>query len=643
MDTSSSTECSSMDTTTDSPHGQQFAIGGEVTREMDAAECLQAAELMREEGNTKFRAKDFLGAEQDYLKALQLLEESKVGGSCKAGDAERARYKACRVPVLLNLALCYLKRQPCEAFRALVCCDEVLLLEPGHPKATYRRAKAFLELGELMEGQRDIVRACKLLPRDVTVRKDLEQVRHRLRELAKRRNQECQASRLIDELWKPKLSCVLNASLAARRLSFLLGSCELVQELEASGHAAAGAVDALAALAEQAIWMGIDYRTLGLGWKHPTTRSEYRCGQHPSTTHRSSRRRAGESRKRLVRALEEVVNGRRNVQAVIVEAFLREVGLVDARYAECGAAATYAAVCAALRAELLLPLRCFNEGEEFMLETHRGNPVPRDAIAECLKALMLAVVSHPDGFSRWRYTCPACVEQLRGLSSAQVALWRKPLHLDHGESVHTHEDGENELGLFWAGKIGGPSHGFDFEAQCCLPLLANARNKVIMTSVPWWPANPVSRAHFRLLWTAPGAPRFGDAAGCDVLEQAEPRLWLEAVNLDFIAEEEEAVDKRICVWATLHHAATKSEAMRAPLSVSTSMMQAMRAVAEDRQTGASVIKVREQLVLRPSNGVCEASDYLSSEHDWVQMSEEVTQHIQRALYVPASYCSVAGD
>ena len=46
----------------------------------------------------------------------------------------------------------------------------------------------------------------------------------------------------------------------------------------------------------------------------------------------------------------------------------------------------------------------------------------------------------------------------------------------------THEDAAGELGLFWATKIGGPSHGFDFEGQCLLPLLANARHKVVLVT-----------------------------------------------------------------------------------------------------------------------------------------------------------------
>ena len=41
--------------------------------------------------------------------------------------------------------------------------------------------------------------------------------------------------------------------------------------------------------------------------------------------------------------------------------------------------------------------------------------------------------------------------------------------------------------------------------------------------------------------------------------------------------------------------------------------------------------VSDRLVLRPSNGVVE-SDYLTNKHDWVQLEEEVTGPLKRALW-----------
>ena len=41
-----------------------------------------------------------------------------------------------------------------------------------------------------------------------------------------------------------------------------------------------------------------------------------------------------------------------------------------------------------------------------------------------------------------------------------------------------------------------------------------------------------------------------------------------------------------------------------------------------------------RLELRPSNGVVEASDYLSHKHDWPQMEAEVVGPFRRVAYTP---------
>ena len=75
--------------------------------------------------------------------------------------------------------------------------------------------------------------------------------------------------------------------------------------------------------------------------------------------------------------------------------------------------------------------------------------------------------------------------------------------------------------------------------------------------------------------------------------------------------------------------------MHVPLSVSDRLVRPLRFIVEECASDGSVVEVEECLTLRPSNGVLEASDYLSDKHDWVQLVEEVTEPIQRALYVPA--------
>eukprot|EP00439_Symbiodinium_sp_Y106_P022478 s2930_g2.t1 len=123
--------------------------------------------------------------------------------------------------------------------------------------------------------------------------------------------------------------------------------------------------NAWAALADQAVRVGIDYRTLGLGWSHPNTRRQYRLGQHASISCPESRARAEKSRSFLHDVLMEALNkeaayGAASMQSRLEEAlavaFVHEIGAPF----DCKASAS--GILAALRTELLMPLRAINEG-----------------------------------------------------------------------------------------------------------------------------------------------------------------------------------------------------------------------------------------------------------------------------------------
>lgn len=407
-------------------------------------------------------------------------------------------------------------------------------------------------------------------------------------------------------------------SYAIETLASLLRNRELVERLRVCGNASNSVLVALAALGEQAVTMGIDYLSLGHSWNHPTTRKQYRQACHPSTTCVYSRQRGEASRMRLQEVVMSIISGSRNAEDAVIEMFLAEIGAATEGIAK---HATFSGVMAALSAELLLPLRALQEGQNSMHRTYFGEAVPPSAVKQTVYALISATLSKPDGFSEWRYNNLVGMEQLRGLTRMQIEKWKEPTSVAHAEGIRTHEDHEGELGFFWATKIGGPSHGFDYEGQCLLPLLANARNKVVLVSDSAWSSNPVGRAHFRMLWTA---PEFG---------ASEPRLWLEAVNRDFDATN---VDMSTLTDAVLSHAVEKAEAMGIPLSLDPMLSRELALVCSKRRVQCTSRMILERLVLRPSNGVCEASDFLSHRHDWVQQQEEVTEPISRALYVPAS-------
>lgn len=374
--------------------------------------------------------------------------------------------------------------------------------------------------------------------------------------------------------------------------------------------------DFLSRIHDQAVRSGIDYKTLGQSWDHPTARISYRHAQGASFQKRSSQDRQRESHVRIESLAHDLAQ-----PALVADIAVAEERLVSLFCTEIGAPAaaanaTFAGASAAVAAELLLPLRSLNEGIEQMTFTFNRRPVPREPVQAAVDALTSAVLANI--FSDWRYTNPVGRRQLEGLSDAQVATWREPKSVTHSRVLRTHEDAPGELGLFWATKIGGPSHGFDIEGQCLLPLLCNARHKVILVSDAAWPHHPAGRAHFRLLWLHGTSP-------------PRPVLWLETVNADFEAR----VNTRDWLPAVLAHAVSKAREMGVALSIEAHLERAL-ADAAQASGGGTVASTSDAYVLRPSNGVLEASDYLTRKHDWVQMEEEVTTPLRRALFTPST-------
>mmetsp|Transcript_24064 Transcript_24064/g.46949 ORF Transcript_24064/g.46949 Transcript_24064/m.46949 type:complete len:628 (+) Transcript_24064:161-2044(+) len=366
-------------------------------------------------------------------------------------------------------------------------------------------------------------------------------------------------------------------------------------------------ISELVSLLESQLAKGIDYRKLGLGWDHPETRLAYRQEAHISIT--SSRERQAAELADLKKKMVESKTAAESA-AMLVKSFCSAIGGSPK-----GANPTVDGVMLALRHELLNPLRALNEGRKYMEKTFNGQSVPRQHIDRAVDDIVRAVLEGK--FKEWRYSNPVGNRQLEGLSDDQLKEWARAGCMKHTENVTTIEGDETELSFFWATKIGGPSHGFDFEAQCILPLLANARSKVILVNDPVsWPHYPAGRAHFKLLWTK--------SDGID-----KPLLWLETLNLDFGFGYD-----RSGKWLgfVIEHAVRKADAMGIILSVSRGMQNLLLEASKGRGT---VKTTQHRVILRPSNGVMEASDYLSEKHDWVQIKEEITPAMSRVVYIPS--------
>ena len=76
----------------------------------------------------------------------------------------------------------------------------------------------------------------------------------------------------------------------------------------------------------------------------------------------------------------------------------------------------------------------------------------------------------------------------------------------------------------------------------------------------------------------------------------------------------------------------KASAMGVGLSVESHLKGTLEKLAGGM---GSVTTVNDKLDLRPSNGVVEASDYLTNKHDWIQMRDEVTPPLRRAVFTPS--------
>ncbi|GBG31903.1 Peptidyl-prolyl cis-trans isomerase FKBP5 [Hondaea fermentalgiana] len=123
---------------------------------LSADEKLEWAVARKEEGNKHFAAMETDRAIQRYLDATVGLD---FGNTPE--QAGRAR-ELVQLPVLTNLAACYWRK---EEWNKVVCfCDQALQVDADYAKALVRRGWAHVELGNLRNAKRDLVRANVISP-----------------------------------------------------------------------------------------------------------------------------------------------------------------------------------------------------------------------------------------------------------------------------------------------------------------------------------------------------------------------------------------------------------------------------------------------------------------------------------------------
>lgn len=128
-----------------------------------------AAEMLKNEGNTAVKAEKYSEALGKYSKALENLKGH------AGNDVD-----ALKVSLLNNSALCNLKTKDYQA--AFEASEEALKVDPKSFKALFRRGQARAEMDSLSEAVVDVRNASELSPSDKAIAAELERLRGLLKE-----------------------------------------------------------------------------------------------------------------------------------------------------------------------------------------------------------------------------------------------------------------------------------------------------------------------------------------------------------------------------------------------------------------------------------------------------------------------------
>ncbi|KAJ0402342.1 hypothetical protein ATCC90586_006538 [Pythium insidiosum] len=137
------------------------------TRVERAAKC-------RDRGSAQFMAKDVLGAVQWYERALFHVDFDEGTWFFEFMDKHRDAVNQVRLPVHLNLAMCFLLDATRDLIKAIEHADAALAIEPDNAKALYRCGKAHLLNDNLDAAHDKLKRAAQRQPQDKNIREALQ-------------------------------------------------------------------------------------------------------------------------------------------------------------------------------------------------------------------------------------------------------------------------------------------------------------------------------------------------------------------------------------------------------------------------------------------------------------------------------------
>lgn len=347
-----------------------------------------------------------------------------------------------------------------------------------------------------------------------------------------------------------------------------------------------------------------DYAGSPTSWG-PEHRQAYRARMHSGAWDRERQTRSRRALAAALRGLAEAHDPVVALERVLIAEFLREIGVPPETSMKWRP--TEEAIGRALEGEAFLPLRAYQERAAQCGRRYAS----REEWHAVVDPLIQSVVE--GRFSEWRVSNEASRLQLAVLDEAQRAEWLKDRSVSHeietkdgGRVILTTSEAQaSDFGLFWATKVGGPSHGFDTMTNCALALATNARNNTILVTDPRWP-NHAGRTYIRLF---------------SLKDTGEPVLFLEGSHRDFgYPGPRGPVDIAIA-----RHALEKARAMNVRLVLSWECSQIIA------ELGLRGEWRSPEYVVAPSLLVEAASVF--GPHDWRQQREEVRPMRMRQFFV----------
>lgn len=133
---------------------------------MSDAELISAALRLKEDGNLKFKAKQFKQAEGHYRDAIAHAETVK-------NDTEEL--KKLKITTLQNMSIC--TNSTNDFKESIVNCTKALYIDDKAVKALYLRSVAFFKTNQFDEALEDVRNAIKLDPKDKNLRTHFEAVK----------------------------------------------------------------------------------------------------------------------------------------------------------------------------------------------------------------------------------------------------------------------------------------------------------------------------------------------------------------------------------------------------------------------------------------------------------------------------------